>query len=193
MSFRPIFLLTALCCLFSCSSSISRYENTAPSLVIEEFFNGELTAHGIVKNYRGHVVRHFNATIRASWNEGIGTLDEDFIFDDGETQKRIWTITPNEPINGKRNKTPSSISHYTAVAGDVIGEAPVSVTGNSMFLSYLLTIPYKNDTINVKVDDKMFLVNESTIINESTLHKFGLAVGSITLTILKQTDNGLSP
>jgi len=188
MSFRLLILLAVLCCLSSCSSPISRYKNTTPSLVIEDFFNGELTAHGIVKNYKGDIIRHFNATIRASWNEGIGTLDEDFIFDNGEIQKRIWTITPNESKNRESNEEISGISYYTAVAGDVIGEAPLKVAGNALFLSYLLTIPYKSDAMNVKVDDKMFLVNENTIINESTLYKFGLTVGSITLTILKQTN-----
>ena len=36
-----------------------------------------------MKDFRGSVIRYFNADIHASWNEGIGTLVEDFVFDNG--------------------------------------------------------------------------------------------------------------
>ena len=76
----------------------------------EDFFDGFLTAHGVIKDWQGAVARQFEADIHACWRDGIGTLDESFVFDDGEQQTRVWTLTPSED------------NSYVATAGDVVGE-----------------------------------------------------------------------
>jgi len=128
----------------------------------EVFFNGPMTAHGVIKNRAGKVIRYFNADIKGSWNGESITLDEDFIFNDGEKQKRVWNIT----------KHPDG--SYIGTAGDVVGEAIGKVSGNSMFLKYVLTVPYKGSTINIMIDDRMYLVEPNILINESKMTKFGL-------------------
>ena len=75
------------------------------------FFNGFLTAHGVVKDRSGKVIRYFNAEIQAYWEGSVGTLKEDFVFDDGEKQQRIWTL-----MNQDRGQ-------YVGTANDVIGDA----------------------------------------------------------------------
>lgn len=165
----------------SCSVPISNYQYDKPELVIEDFFNGQLSAHGIIKDFKGKVIRSFNANIEAYWEDGVGTLDEDFVFDDGEKQKRVWRITPK----GNEDSSSDKIAYYTGQAGDVIGVAPVSVIGNAMFLKYKLQIPYKDSEMILTVDDRMYLVNDKVIINESKMYKFGIPVGKITLTITK--------
>ncbi|WP_422134292.1 DUF3833 domain-containing protein [Endozoicomonas sp. ALD040] len=161
--------------LFGCSSvDISQYQDNQPTLSLPEFFNGPLTAHGILKNRSGEVIRYFNATMTGSWDEeGIGTLDEDFIFDDGEKQKRIWTFTPD----GKGS--------YLASAGDVKEAVPVKTSGNALFMAYVLNIFYKGEPLEVSIDDKMYLVSDKVMINESIMTKFGIDLGYITLTIIK--------
>ena len=178
MSLKIVLFGCVLMALTACSTSISEYQHTTPNLVVETFFNGQLEATGIVKNHKGKVIRTFVADINAYWQDGIGTLDEHFVFDDGEKQQRVWKLTPQTNIS-------NHIKSYTATANDVVNVAQVNVSGNAMFLKYVLTIPYKNSTINITVDDKMYLVNDTVIINESRLTKFGLHVGSITLTIQK--------
>jgi len=50
----------------------------------------------MVKDWSSAVIRTFDADITASWTEqGVGTLDEVFRFDDGEVQTRVWTLTPD--------------------------------------------------------------------------------------------------
>lgn len=178
MSLKIALFGCILMTLAACSAPISEYQHATPNLVVETFFNGKLTATGIVKNHNGKVIRTFVADIDAYWENGIGTLDEHFVFDDGEKQQRIWKLTPQTHIS-------SHIKSYTATANDVVNVAQVNVSGNAMFLKYVLTIPYKKTTINLTVDDKMYLVSDTVIINESRLTKFGLPVGSITLTIQK--------
>ncbi|MEJ2471189.1 MAG: DUF3833 domain-containing protein [Desulfuromonadales bacterium] len=153
---------------------VSDYAERTPQMVPEEFFNGYLTAHGVVKDRSGKVIRYFNAEINAYWEGSVGTLKENFVFDDGEKQQRIWTLT-----NKDRGQ-------YIGTANDVIGEAKGEVSGNSMFLQYMLEVPYRDSTITLSIDDRMYLVDEQTLINESKMSKFGFEAGEIILVILKQ-------
>lgn len=152
---------------------VTDYGDFEPRLEMQEFFRGDLTAHGIVKNRSGKVIRTFNATIEASWKDGHGLLEEKFLFDDGERQRRDWVLIP------------SGDDTFTGSAGDVVGEGRLEVAGNSVFLDYVLRIPYGDGTVDVRVDDRMYLVAPGVLLNESGLSKFGVRVGSIQLVILR--------
>ena len=170
-------LLTAilLTTLAACSQvQVTDYRDMEPVMNVEEFFNGPLTAHGVVKDRSGKVIRTFNASINAYWVDGVGTLDEDFVFDDGEEQKRIWTLTPQAD------------GSYLGTAGDVTGEGVLRQSGNSVFLDYVLQVPYRGSTLELRVDDRMYLLTEDVLINESKLKKFGVRVGELLLVIIRQ-------
>ncbi len=174
-----ICLLFTLFALSACSSgpTLEDYQAFEPVFVPETFFDGQLTAHGVVKNRSGDVIRTFNADIKAWWEDGVGTLDEDFVFNDGEQQKRIWTLTPNGD------------GSYRATAGDVIGEGVGRTNGNAFNLQYVLQIAYKDGTLDLNVDDWMWLVSENVIINHSVMRKFGFRVGEIELTIIRHPES----
>ena len=169
-------LLIAACgvLLGACSTvSVEDYADNRPQLVAEQFFNGQLVAHGVVKDRGGKVIRYFSASIDASWKDGVGTLDERFVFDDGERQTRVWTLKP------------SGDNHYIATAGDVVGDGRMEIAGNSLFLDYVLRIPYDGDTLDLRIDDRMYLVSERVLMNESIMTKWGFEVGRILLVIQK--------
>ena len=52
-----------------------------------------------------------------------------------------------------------------------------------MFLDYVLRIPWGDDTLDLRIDDRMYLVNPDLLINESRMLKFGVRVGEILLVI----------
>lgn len=166
-----------LCCvalITACSSVTVRDHATfTPTVTLQQFFDGYLTAHGVVKNRSGKISRTFNADIAACWRSDVGYLVEDFVFDDGEQQRRIWTLTPNGD------------GSFTGTAGDVVGPGNLTVAGNSVFLDYVLRIPLGDSTIDVHVDDRMYLVSPTLLFNESTLTKFGIRVGSLGLVITR--------
>ena len=165
-------LMVLLGLISGCSQvSVSDYRDFGPTFEVEQFFDGKLAAHGVVKNRGGKVIRTFNATIDASWQDGVGVLDEDFVFNDGEKQKRVWTL---------RRQADGS---YIGTAGDVTGEGILRQSGNAVFLDYVLQVPYRGDTIDVRVDDRMYLLTPDILINESTLNKFGVRVGELLLVI----------
>ncbi|BEU01310.1 hypothetical protein OAG1_01100 [Agarivorans sp. OAG1] len=174
---KYLLLLSLLAGLWGCSSAdVSSYADNQPTLVLEDFFDGQLSAHGIVKNRSGELIRYFNVTIDASWDEqGVGTLDEHFVFDDGEKQQRIWTLVKQDD------------GSYLASANDVSQPANMHLAGNALFMDYVLTLQYKGKPLDVVVEDKMYLVNSTTIVNESVMRKFGFKVGSVSLVIQKQS------
>ena len=171
-----LFIIIGLTALFSACSSISinDYENSQPKVNLENFFTGNLVAYGIVRDRSGLVIRHFTAQLNGQWNDGVGTLDEVFIFNDGEQQQRIWTMTPD----GKGN--------YIGTAGDVEGEALIQTRGQAIRLNYALRIPYKDSDIVVSMDDWMYQVAPNVIINETLMTKWGFNVGKVSLVIIKQ-------
>ena len=165
--------------LASCASqSVDDYAQNRPEFIPEQFFNGELSAQGLVKNRSGKVIRYFTASIKAYWQDGQGTLEEKFIFNDGEHQSRTWTLVPTEDKQG--------IKRYIARAGDVIGDGQAQIAGNSMHLNYQLQISYNKKPLILNVDDWMWLVDEHTVINESRLSKWGFTLGSIQLSIRRR-------
>lgn len=173
---RPrILLVPFVCVLLSACATVSQqdYANNQPEMDVRNFFDGELSAHGIVKNRGGKVIRYFNARIEASWSENTGTLDETFYFDDGEVQKRVWTLVTDDK------------GQITGSANDVIGSSPLRVYGNSLFLEYVLRVPYDEDSIDLTIDDRMYRVSEDIVINESRMSKWGFDVGQIILVIRK--------
>lgn len=177
MSISPVTKMASLVAILalllsSCGSiEVTDYANNQPRLVAESFFEGQLRADGILKDRSGKVIRYFTADIKAYWKEGIGTLEEDFVFDDGEKQRRVWTLTPD---GDKR---------YRGTASDVIGESAIEVSGNSMFLEYVLRIPYGDGSLDITIDDRMYLVSPNILINESSMSKFGINVGTLLLVI----------
>lgn len=166
--------------LIACGSAgIEHYRDKQPQLVPEAFFRGPLTAHGILKDRSGSVTRRFNAELSGSWEGGIGLLEERFVFDDGEVQLRNWQLIPTGTDSG------AGVRGFIGRAEDVVGDAEVRVSGNAMFIRYVLEVAYGGDTIEVNVDDRMYLVSDRVIINESRLSKFGIPVGEIVLTIIR--------
>jgi hypothetical protein len=161
--------------------SVTDYRELEPRLELESFFQGKLTAHGVVKARSGRVIRIFNADIDAYWENGRGVLDEDFLFNDGERDNRKWVLTP------------AGDNRYTGTAGDVVGEGTLELAGNSAFLEYTLRIPYGDGTVDVRVDDRMYLVAPGVLLNETEMRKFGVRVGSILLVILRSGNHSTQP
>ena len=173
---RILLITIALLMMLGCASvQVTDYKDARPLLDIEQFFDGQLSAHGVVKDRSGRVIRHFNADITARWHAGVGTLAEDFVFDDGEQQRRIWTLTP------------LGDGRYAGTAGDVVGDAAMHQSGNSLFLDYVLRLPYRDNEVDVRVDDRMYLVSPTVLLNESRLTKFGWDIGSLLLVITRHT------
>lgn len=167
--FKLLIIIGATAMISSCSPKIQDYANAKPALNIKEYLNGELEVHGLLKNRSGKVIRQFNASVVGSWEGNKGKLVEHFVFNDGEEQDRTWIIEFTDDHN------------FTATAGDVIGNAKGSQYGNAVNMVYTLRTPYKDSTIDVKINDWIFLLDSKYAINTSILTKFGFKVGELVI------------
>ena len=74
IGFTKVWLLLLMLGLSGCGSvDIHDYSASEPKLDLQQFFNGELQASGMVEDYSGQVVRSFNVRMTGSWqgNQGV--------------------------------------------------------------------------------------------------------------------------
>jgi hypothetical protein len=161
--------------LTGCSKmQIEDFTQKTPEFIPQEYFNGSMTAYGLVKDRSGKIIRTFKGELIGSWDKnGIGTLDEKFVYDDGEKLTRVWTLQPTG------NKT------FDATAGDIVGTAKMVAKGNTVMIDYVMRVPYNNSTIDISVKDWLHLQEDGVIINHSKMKKFGFTVGELVITIIK--------
>ncbi|MGF1786410.1 DUF3833 domain-containing protein [Photobacterium swingsii] len=160
--------------LSACSNAIDEYHAATPSFELFEYFEGDVLAWGMLQDRSGVQTRRFDVKIRGVVKGNILTLTEDFVFDDGEKQQRIWTITKNAD------------GTYIGEAGDVIGEAIGIVAGNALNWQYTLRVPVDDTTYDIAFDDWMYRQDQVRMFNVANMSKFGFSVGKVTLFFEKQ-------
>ena len=174
---RLLLGLTALASslLSACSWSPvpSDYASEKPSLVLESYFNGNLTAHGIFTDRSGKVARRFTVDMKCSWMGDSGVLDEDFTYSDGKKERRIWRL--KKIAEGQ----------YVGTADDVIGTAVGQTSGNAFQWKYTLSLPVDGRVYEVQFDDWMYLIDDRVMINKARMSKFGVFLGEVTLVFNK--------
>jgi hypothetical protein len=152
------------------------YKETKPSLDLKTYFTGPIKAWGLIQNRSGEVTRRFDVTMHGSWEGDVGTLEEHFVYYDGETQKRVWTITKTG------NKT------YEGTASDILDKATGKLEGSAMQWAYQMDLPVGDSTYRITFDDWMFLMNDGVLVNRSYLKKFGITMAELTLFMQKQEE-----
>ncbi len=66
-------------------------------------------------------------------------------------------------------------------------EALGEMAGNTLRWRYVLNLPVDGKEYQVELDDWMYLMDKSTMINRSFMTNFGVEVGQITLFFRKQS------
>jgi len=145
------------------------YANTRPELHIEEYFLGKVRAWGIFQDRSGMVKRQFTVDIHGEMEGGELVLTENFLYQDGEREQRIWRI---RKVDEHR---------YQGTAGDVIGTAEGRAFGKALNWQYDLNLKVGDKTYRVHFDDWMFLHEDGVLMNRATMSKFGITLGEVTL------------
>lgn len=170
------FMMSFIGLLTGCSSAqVQDYKNEKPVLVLEDYLNGRLEAHGFFQDRSGLIVKRFKVFMKATWNGNSGILDEDFEYSDGTKSKRIWAL--KKESDGK----------YSGTAADVVGVAHGEAAGNAFRWKYTMDLPVGEKTYHVQFDDWMYLMNDGIMINKSKMSKFGFYLGEVTLAFIKKS------
>ena len=160
--------------LNSCSEmKPEEYKNTKPIIKIEEYFQGNVKAWGMLQGRSGEVKRQFVANMKGNFDGQNLILDETFIWNDGEKQERKWTIRK------------VGENTYEGTASDVVGIAKGVSYGSAFKFEYKLLVPYKGKKIKVKFDDWIFKQDDKVAINRAIMTKFGIKVAELTVVFVK--------
>jgi hypothetical protein len=175
MKRRLLIATVAIAGLAGCASpSPADYADHRPVLDLKSYFDGELVAHGMFTDRSGKVLRRFVVDLKATWQGDRGTLEEDFRYADGGTERRVWRLVAH---GGGR---------YTGTADDVVGTAEGQAAGNALNWRYTLKLPVDGRVYEVQFDDWMFLIDDKVMLNKAVMSKFGVRLGEVTLAFRKK-------
>lgn len=146
-------------------------------LVLEEFFLGTLTAKGSFTSRIDGSKRGLDVVMKGSWDRKTQTLTlvEDFVFSDGEKDRKTWRFRKTGP------------GTYVGTREDVLGEAKVWQDGPAIRLSYKARQKTKGgSTFDVHFDDVLKQTDAKTVLNTASVHWWFLTVGDVELIIKKR-------
>lgn len=159
--------------------SVEDYRDRTPHFDLFDYFSGQTRGWGMVQDRAGNLKRQFVVDILGRLDEsGNLVLEEDFVWDDGEKSRRVWTIARGE--DGRLSGT----------AADVVGVASGTSGGNALNWRYDLALQLDGSTWVISFDDWMFLQPDDVLLNRAEMSKFGFRVGDVTIAFQKQSAQG---
>lgn len=169
---RPLALalvVTAFLMVGCSGMKIEDFADGSPPLRLESYFAGRTEAWGLFEDRFGRVRRQFKVDIDGRFDGRELTLVEDFVYADGEEERRVWRITP------------LGDGRYEGRADDVVGAAVGRAAGNALHWAYDMHLEIGDSTWQVHFDDWMLLQGDGVLINRATVTKFGIALGEVTV------------
>lgn len=148
------------------------------NLVLEDFFDGKLVAHGQFQDRFGQVRRQFVVQIKGDWDGQRLKLVEDFTYEDGSTEQRVWTLKKTGPDT------------WEGTAPGVIGTATGRVEGDRFNWKYTIDLPVPSasgptTTTRVSFDDWIWLLAPDRAFNRAYMAKYGIDIGDVSISFEK--------
>jgi hypothetical protein len=116
--------------------------------------------------------RTFTVDLNTTWDGRTLTLVEDFVFNDGEKDRKTWRF----------RKTGENT--YVGTREDVIGETTLTVNGKRATFSYDVYLDSKNQANKVRFHDTLILQDDGSVLNKATVWKSVLPVAWVTVNFL---------
>ncbi|MEL6702037.1 MAG: DUF3833 family protein, partial [Pseudomonadota bacterium] len=135
-------------------------------------------AYGQFQDVFGTVRRRFEVEITGTWDGQTLKLVEDFVYEDGSTEQRIWTL----------EKTGAETWQGTAPGVD--GVATGEERGDTFNWRYTIDLPIpsadgETETLRVAFDDWMWLLSDDRLLNIAYMKRFGIDIGQVIITFEK--------
>jgi len=159
---------------------IEDFASKQPAMAPEEYFLGHTRGWGMFHDRFGNLRRQFVIDMVGEMRGDVFVLTENFVYDDGETEQRIWHIVPLED------------GAYRGTAGDVVGTAEGKAAGNAFNWVYELKLKVGDSIWKVAFDDWLFLQSDGVILNRATATRWGVEIGTLTATFHKAGPNTAS-
>ncbi len=154
----------------------SDYEKSGPAFDLRTHLNGPIECEGAIYGPTGRVSSRFVGHFNARWDGNIGVMAERFLYDDGSTQDREWTLRLGND------------GGIVATAPDVVGEGRGHQAGSAVRLQYRIRLPEDAGAHVLDTVDWMYLAPNGTIVNRSQFRKFGIKVAELVATMRPASD-----
>lgn len=176
MRLLPVMGLMLVSALMGCAGKTTEdFAGSAPRFVIEQYFAGKTRAWGLFEDRFGKVRRQFTVDIEGRWDGRELILDERFVYKDGETDRRVWTILK------------TAEGRYEGRADDVVGIATGESNGNALNWRYTMMLKVGDGAWRVQFDDWMLQQDDEVMINRASVSKWGIEIGQVTLFFRKMS------
>ncbi|MES2961888.1 MAG: DUF3833 family protein [Pseudomonadota bacterium] len=149
---------------------------SAPKIDIKKFFNGDVEGFAITQDSTGKIIGTVQVKIYGKWDENKGEIKQNFIYDGTIKDSRIWLITINAD------------GTFDAIGHDIAAPAQGKQIGNAAQMLYTLNLMDQGVKQPVRFEDKMYLVDEKSMIEISSYNKAN-GISGKTITSLKKTGN----
>ena len=130
---------------------------------LETYFAGTTHANGSFRAING-VSRTFKVKLTGKWNGKTLRLQEDFLYNDGERDRKVWYFTKTGPTT------------YTGKRDDVVGGTDIRIVGDTARYSYDVYLNSAEKKNKVRFHDAMTLKADGTVLNNALVTKFGFPV-----------------
>jgi hypothetical protein len=160
--------------LLGCATAPPAPRDAAGAFVIERDLLGPTVARGEFRAVNG-VRRGFTVHMNGAFDGRVFTLVEDFVYDDGERDRKTWRLTRVGP------------GRYVGVREDVVGEAVGRQDGDVFRLEYDIRMPGRDGRPGMKLRfrDVMALRRDGSVVNNATVGWWGFRVARVELVITK--------
>ncbi|MEK9597764.1 MAG: DUF3833 family protein [Alphaproteobacteria bacterium] len=184
--FSVLSLIFFISFLSACSQQkLTDFDKSQPEFSLIDFFEGDSLAYGIFEDRFGTLQRRFKVNIsgQRTQEEIAGKsiskiiLTENFLYEDGEQQQRIWTISKDVLDDG--------IEYYRGSAGDVIGTAEGGALGSAFFWQYDVSLNISGNNLRVRFSDWIYQMDDYIAINKAKVSKFGIEIGVVTIVFVR--------
>lgn len=162
--------------LFGCAGGqVEGFAGAEPRLVLEEYFAGESRGYGIFEDRFGKLRREFVVDVTGTVEGDVLTLDERFVYKDGEEDRRIWTIRKLDD------------HAYEGRSPDIEGVAVGKAYGNALTWAYDIDLVIDPETTwRVRFTDWFYLQPDGVLLNRASVTRFGVEIGTLTLVFLQK-------
>ena len=137
------------------------------------YFEGRTVAEGVFEDRSGNSKRRFSVEMTGRASGTTLVLEEHFLFDDGERQQRTWTLKRGGDLA------------FTGRCEDSVDEAHGSFEPGQAALHSRLRLKVGSRTIAMDFADAFYDTGAGTVLNRSTVSKWGIRIGQVLILFRK--------
>ncbi len=155
--------------------NVSEFRGGRPEFDPVRFFTGATSSFGVMENRGGAPKQIVKTETKGQLAGDTLRLEQVLSLGTSKPQHRSWRI---RKIDAHR---------YEATANDIVGTVQGEAYGNVFHWSFTLALSPGNPLANVRMSQWMYLQPDGkTMVNHSTIRKFGIVVAQVTEQFRKQ-------